>query len=51
VLNGVDFNNILRAGYLLADHKSTKKNTDDFPLLGSLHLKDAHKNVGEIDPW
>jgi len=36
------------------DHKSAKNDSKvigHFALLGSMHVKAAHKHGGEIDPW
>jgi len=52
--SGVDFTNILRKAFTLADPKSAKRYwwlDCLFRLLGSAHIKAAHKHVGKIDPW
>ena len=51
--SGVNFTNILGAAFTCADPKSAKKLlnlTVFFALLGSAHVKAAHKHVDEIDP-
>ena len=50
---GVNFTNILRAAFTLADPKSAKRQVmlrSFFALLGSASIKAAHKHDDEIDP-
>ncbi len=51
---GVNFTNVLRAGFVHTDSKNTKKHCWRdclFALLGSLHIKALSKNVDEIDTF
>jgi len=51
---GVNFTNVLRAGFVHTDSKNTKRHCWHdclFALLGSLHIKALSKNVDEIDTF